>query len=177
MQECILLVTQRITKYPVLVERIIQNTEGREAPRCPGPAGQGSLSTWRRFDQWIGQIPLAIPYAGYWGFPHKGGAVITVKAGSGSVSVTWVNGLRPGHSWVVQTYLEMTSVSRDQGQESEEPGAVGAEENGGQAVLITPTTHLQRIWPVGMRSSPAAALQQEKPAPGDSRRWRGLTMS
>ncbi|NXV76841.1 ARHGI factor, partial [Atlantisia rogersi] len=27
-QECILLVTQRITKYPVLVERIIQNTEG-----------------------------------------------------------------------------------------------------------------------------------------------------
>ncbi|XP_054573121.1 rho guanine nucleotide exchange factor 18 [Eptesicus fuscus] len=27
MQECILLVTQRITKYPVLVERIIQNTE------------------------------------------------------------------------------------------------------------------------------------------------------
>ncbi|NXW91786.1 ARHGI factor, partial [Alopecoenas beccarii] len=29
-QECILLVTQRITKYPVLVERIIQNTEGRD---------------------------------------------------------------------------------------------------------------------------------------------------
>ncbi|NXE55385.1 ARHGI factor, partial [Casuarius casuarius] len=28
-QECILLVTQRITKYPVLVERIIQNTEAR----------------------------------------------------------------------------------------------------------------------------------------------------
>uniref|UniRef100_A0A096NCT3 Rho/Rac guanine nucleotide exchange factor 18 n=1 Tax=Papio anubis TaxID=9555 RepID=A0A096NCT3_PAPAN len=27
-KECILLVTQRITKYPVLVERIIQNTEG-----------------------------------------------------------------------------------------------------------------------------------------------------
>lgn len=26
--ECILLVTQRITKYPVLVERILQNTEG-----------------------------------------------------------------------------------------------------------------------------------------------------
>lgn len=26
--ECILLVTQRITKYPVLVERIIHNTEG-----------------------------------------------------------------------------------------------------------------------------------------------------
>ncbi|XP_023382523.1 rho guanine nucleotide exchange factor 18-like [Pteropus vampyrus] len=30
-QECILLVTQRITKYPVLVERIIQNTEGTVA--------------------------------------------------------------------------------------------------------------------------------------------------
>ena len=27
--ECFLLVTQRITKYPVLVERIIQNTEGK----------------------------------------------------------------------------------------------------------------------------------------------------
>lgn len=26
--ECILLVTQRITKYPVLVERILSNTEG-----------------------------------------------------------------------------------------------------------------------------------------------------
>lgn len=26
--ECILLVTQRITKYPVLVERILCNTEG-----------------------------------------------------------------------------------------------------------------------------------------------------
>lgn len=26
--ECILLVTQRITKYPVLVERILLNTEG-----------------------------------------------------------------------------------------------------------------------------------------------------
>jgi len=26
--ECILLVTQRITKYPVLVERILHNTEG-----------------------------------------------------------------------------------------------------------------------------------------------------
>lgn len=31
MQECILLVTQRITKYPVLVERLIQNTEGNVA--------------------------------------------------------------------------------------------------------------------------------------------------
>ncbi|KAK2087211.1 Rho guanine nucleotide exchange factor 18 [Saguinus oedipus] len=29
-QECILLVTQRITKYPVLVERIVQNTEGEK---------------------------------------------------------------------------------------------------------------------------------------------------
>lgn len=26
--ECILLVTQRITKYPVLVERLLHNTEG-----------------------------------------------------------------------------------------------------------------------------------------------------
>lgn len=26
---CVLLVTQRITKYPVLVERIIKNTEGK----------------------------------------------------------------------------------------------------------------------------------------------------
>ncbi|OXB56378.1 hypothetical protein ASZ78_001786 [Callipepla squamata] len=35
-QECILLVTQRITKYPVLVERIIQNTEvsRRFSSRC-----------------------------------------------------------------------------------------------------------------------------------------------
>lgn len=29
--ECILLVTQRITKYPVLVERILHNTEGISA--------------------------------------------------------------------------------------------------------------------------------------------------
>lgn len=28
MTECILLVTQRITKYPVLVERMLSNTEG-----------------------------------------------------------------------------------------------------------------------------------------------------
>lgn len=27
--ECFMLVTQRITKYPILVERIIQNTEGK----------------------------------------------------------------------------------------------------------------------------------------------------
>lgn len=31
--ECILLVTQRITKYPVLVERILHNTEGPVARR------------------------------------------------------------------------------------------------------------------------------------------------
>lgn len=31
--ECILLVTQRITKYPVLVERIVQNTEGTDGSR------------------------------------------------------------------------------------------------------------------------------------------------
>lgn len=29
MPACVLLVTQRITKYPVLVERIIKNTEGK----------------------------------------------------------------------------------------------------------------------------------------------------
>lgn len=29
--ECILLVTQRITKYPVLLERILQYTEGRSS--------------------------------------------------------------------------------------------------------------------------------------------------
>lgn len=31
--ECFMLVTQRITKYPILVERIIQNTEGK--PKRP----------------------------------------------------------------------------------------------------------------------------------------------
>lgn len=45
MQECILLVTQRITKYPVLVERIIQNTEGTVAlPPCSSVLGEWSLS-------------------------------------------------------------------------------------------------------------------------------------
>lgn len=29
--ECILLVTQRITKYPVLLERILQYTEGQSS--------------------------------------------------------------------------------------------------------------------------------------------------
>lgn len=33
--ECILLVTQRITKYPVLVERILQYTKGERL--LPGP--------------------------------------------------------------------------------------------------------------------------------------------
>jgi hypothetical protein len=33
--ECVLLVTQRITKYPVLVERILQNTEGKGPPASP----------------------------------------------------------------------------------------------------------------------------------------------
>lgn len=37
MQECILLVTQRITKYPVLVERLIQNTDGKVAPLAALP--------------------------------------------------------------------------------------------------------------------------------------------
>ncbi|XP_041037694.1 rho guanine nucleotide exchange factor 2-like isoform X3 [Carcharodon carcharias] len=32
-QECILLVTQRITKYPVLIDRILQNTKGNEEDR------------------------------------------------------------------------------------------------------------------------------------------------
>lgn len=30
--ECFLLVTQRITKYPVLVERLMHNTEGKLSP-------------------------------------------------------------------------------------------------------------------------------------------------
>lgn len=45
MPECILLVTQRITKYPVLVERILSNTEGphlvahpRKRPLLEAPA-------------------------------------------------------------------------------------------------------------------------------------------
>lgn len=43
-QECILLVTQRITKYPVLVERIIQNTEGMPAPLpCSAHGGEEGL--------------------------------------------------------------------------------------------------------------------------------------
>lgn len=37
MQECYLLVTQRIMKYPVLVERIIQNTEGEKMDSAFGP--------------------------------------------------------------------------------------------------------------------------------------------
>eukprot|EP00061_Rhincodon_typus_P005057 g24075.t1 len=32
-QECILLVTQRITKYPVLIDRILHNTKGNEEDR------------------------------------------------------------------------------------------------------------------------------------------------
>lgn len=36
MTECILLVTQRITKYPVLVERMLSNTEGPR-PSVPSP--------------------------------------------------------------------------------------------------------------------------------------------
>lgn len=35
MPEGILLITQRITKYPVLVERIIKNTEGKESILLP----------------------------------------------------------------------------------------------------------------------------------------------
>lgn len=31
-QECILLVTQRITKYPVLIQRILDNTKGNQGP-------------------------------------------------------------------------------------------------------------------------------------------------
>ena len=40
--ECILLVTQRITKYPVLVERILQNTEGNGLPTNPNPYSNAS---------------------------------------------------------------------------------------------------------------------------------------
>lgn len=37
-QECILLVTQRVTKYPVLISRILQHShgEGGRAPRWGG---------------------------------------------------------------------------------------------------------------------------------------------
>lgn len=42
MQECILLVTQRLTKYPVLVERILQNTAGVAASLpCQSVPGSG----------------------------------------------------------------------------------------------------------------------------------------
>lgn len=46
--ECFLLVTQRITKYPTLVERIIQNTEGKKSSACsmfsdPPPQHQAAV--------------------------------------------------------------------------------------------------------------------------------------
>lgn len=56
--ECFLLVTQRITKYPILVERIIQNTEGKTSwsvatwsppspsQRCEGRRWRLSLACW-----------------------------------------------------------------------------------------------------------------------------------
>lgn len=57
-QECILLVTQRITKYPVLISRILQHSHGERGPE-PGTAargedrpavteGRGPGSPWRR---------------------------------------------------------------------------------------------------------------------------------
>lgn len=41
-QECILLVTQRITKYPVLINRILQHSHGEGAGRA-WLCGEGSL--------------------------------------------------------------------------------------------------------------------------------------
>lgn len=61
-QECILLVTQRITKYPVLIQRILDNTKGEAPPPhqvllipgggadplCPLQAVRTSGETYRR---------------------------------------------------------------------------------------------------------------------------------
>ncbi|NWT77255.1 ARHG2 factor, partial [Prunella himalayana] len=47
--ECILLVTQRITKYPVLIERILKNSKGaggREGAGTRGVAGRGRHSSF-----------------------------------------------------------------------------------------------------------------------------------
>ena len=70
--ECILLVTQRITKYPVLVERIIQNTEGmpallpclsmlggEEGLSLPAPCPNGGLDSLLCNLSWI-QLGLVI---------------------------------------------------------------------------------------------------------------------
>lgn len=42
-QECILLVTQRITKYPVLINRILQNSHGEDSVGA-GLVGNGEQS-------------------------------------------------------------------------------------------------------------------------------------
>lgn len=42
--ECILLVTQRITKYPVLIQRILQHTKGKNEDPWQHPRSQAHLS-------------------------------------------------------------------------------------------------------------------------------------
>lgn len=61
MQECILLVTQRLTKYPVLVERILQNTAGMAAasPPCQSVPG-GSLCLPAPFSCGLDEHPSVI---------------------------------------------------------------------------------------------------------------------
>lgn len=49
-QECILLVTQRITKYPVLINRILQHSHGEGAGQGP-PCGEGSRAGARPGDR------------------------------------------------------------------------------------------------------------------------------
>lgn len=72
-QECILLVTQRITKYPVLVERILQNTEGRRCPALPVPRGiSDTRKLWQRTPQRQALSCALLPPAasrGWWGSP------------------------------------------------------------------------------------------------------------
>ena len=62
MRECILLVTQRITKYPALLERIIQNTEGSVAPLAAWPAFPLSLLPHfsSGLPKWITRRPSAL---------------------------------------------------------------------------------------------------------------------
>lgn len=56
-QECILLVTQRITKYPVLINRILQHSHGEEEHGGQGlpEEGWGALSSLRW--NWVGMAP------------------------------------------------------------------------------------------------------------------------
>lgn len=64
-QECILLVTQRITKYPVLVERIIQNTEGGNTLPHSWVRVDGCLSpSALEFINGLAKSPLVIYFTG-----------------------------------------------------------------------------------------------------------------